>query len=181
MIFLQNKKNLDILPSLNASGFFLEHRWMFEPFLIVVWVPQSSSVWEDGSQNHTVTAGKGSNMQKMLENWRFLGHGGLFWRTVLSLTVLNKQETHEQPSENSHGSSRKPHTVLKTKGSQTFEWIVELSYYGHILKDSAQIMDKKMYLAMREKKQKQDSIFLYFYDNYAYQTRMKMQTSWYSQ
>ncbi len=42
-------------------------------------------------------------------------------------------------------------------------------------------MDKKNYLAMREKKQKQDSIFLYFYDNYAYQTRMKMQTSWYSQ
>ncbi len=29
-----------------------------------VWVPQLSSVWKDGSQNHTVTAGKGSNMQK---------------------------------------------------------------------------------------------------------------------
>ncbi len=35
-----------------------------------VWVHQLSSVWKDGSQNHTVTAGKGSNIQKMLENWR---------------------------------------------------------------------------------------------------------------
>lgn len=35
--------------------------------------------------------------------------------------------------------------------------------YGQFLKDSAQIMDRKNYLAMREKKQ--DSNFLYFYDN----------------
>ncbi len=28
------------------------------------------------------------------------GHGGFFWRTVLGLTVQNKQGTHEQPSQN---------------------------------------------------------------------------------
>ncbi len=28
------------------------------------WVPQLSSVWKDGSQNHTVIVGKGSNTQK---------------------------------------------------------------------------------------------------------------------
>ncbi len=47
--------------------------------------------------------------------------------------------------------------------------------HGQFLKYSAQIMEKKNHLAMMEKKQ--DSIFQYFY-NYAYQTRMKIQTSW---
>ncbi len=64
--------------------------WSF--FNSCVWVPQLSSVWKDGSQNHTVTAGKGSEDSA--------GHGGCFWRTVLSLTVQNKQGTHEQPSQN---------------------------------------------------------------------------------
>ncbi len=49
----------------------VEHQWIFWIFFnSCVWVPQLYSVWKDGSQNHTVTAGKGSNIQKMLENWR---------------------------------------------------------------------------------------------------------------
>jgi len=58
-------------PSINASCFFSGasvNVWTF--FKSCVWVPKLSSVWKDGSQNHSVTAGKGSNMQKMLENWR---------------------------------------------------------------------------------------------------------------
>ncbi len=77
IIFLQNKKDLDIIlfksfhaPALNASCFLLEHQWMFEPFLIVVFESINCPRCEKMDQNHTVTAGKGSNMQKMLENWR---------------------------------------------------------------------------------------------------------------
>ncbi len=35
-----------------------------------VYVPPLSSMWKDESQNHTVTVGRGSNMQKILENQR---------------------------------------------------------------------------------------------------------------
>ncbi len=65
-----------------------------------VWVPQLSSVWKDGSQNHTVTAGKGSNMQKCWKTAESTERGGFVWRTVLSSTVQNKQGTHEQPTQN---------------------------------------------------------------------------------
>ncbi len=65
-----------------------------------VWVPQFSSVWNDGSQNHTVNVGKGSNTQKMLENQRMCGAGGFFWRTAGSWTAQDQQGTHEQLSQN---------------------------------------------------------------------------------
>ncbi len=65
-----------------------------------VWVHQLSSVWKDGSQNHTVTAGKGSNMQKCWKTAESTERGGFVWRTVLSSTVQNKQGTHEQPTQN---------------------------------------------------------------------------------
>ncbi len=46
-------------PALNASCVLLEHQWMFEPFLIVVFESINCPQCEkDGSQNHTVTAGK---------------------------------------------------------------------------------------------------------------------------
>ncbi len=51
-------------PALNASFFLLKHQWAFEPSVIAAWVPQLSSVWNDGSQNHTVIVGKGLNTQK---------------------------------------------------------------------------------------------------------------------
>ena len=72
--------------------------WTF--FNSCVWVPQLSSVWKHRSQNPTVTAGKGSNMQKCLKTDESAGAGGFFWRTELSLTAQDKQETHEQPSQN---------------------------------------------------------------------------------
>ncbi len=72
--------------------------WTF--FNSCVWVHQLSSVWKDGSQNHTVTAGKGSNMQKCWKTAESTERGGFVWRTVLSSTVQNKQGTHEQPTQN---------------------------------------------------------------------------------
>ncbi len=72
----------------------------FNLFNSCVWVHQLSSVWKDGSQNHTVTAGKGSNMQKCWKTAESTERGGFVWRTVLSSTVQNKQGTHEQPTQN---------------------------------------------------------------------------------
>ncbi len=66
--------------ALNAPCFLLEHQGMFKPFLIVVFESLSSPQCEkDGSQNHTVTARKGSNKQKMLKDWRFRRT----WRIIL--------------------------------------------------------------------------------------------------
>ncbi len=62
-----------------------------------IWVPQLSSVWKDGSHNHTVIVGKGSNNAGKPKN---LGAEGFFWRTADSLTVQDKQGTHEQLSQN---------------------------------------------------------------------------------
>ncbi len=61
-----------------------------------IWVPPLSSVWKDGSQNHTVIVGKGSNAQKCWKTKDFLGPERFFWRTAGSLTVQDKQGTHEQ-------------------------------------------------------------------------------------
>ncbi len=41
-----------------------------------IWVPQLSSVWKDGSQNHTVIVGKGSNTQKCCKTKEFVGAEG---------------------------------------------------------------------------------------------------------
>ncbi len=50
---------------------------MFEPFLIVVFESINCPQCEkDGSQNHTVTAGKGSNMQKCWKTAESTEHGG---------------------------------------------------------------------------------------------------------
>ncbi len=97
--------------------------WTF--FNSCVWVHQLSSVWKDGSQNHTVTAGKGSNMQNMLENWRFCRTWRIFLKNSAQFncseqtryswtTITTKKITVvDHPGNN---------TVLRTKGSQTFEW-----------------------------------------------------------
>jgi len=60
-----------------------KHQWIFKPFLnSYVWVPQLSSVRIDESQNHTVTAGNGSNMHKMLENWRICRTWRIFLKNI---------------------------------------------------------------------------------------------------
>ncbi len=53
-IFQQNKKNLDIFILFKSFPFV----WTF--FNSCAWVTQLSSVWKDGSQNHTVIAKKRS-------------------------------------------------------------------------------------------------------------------------
>ncbi len=81
-----------------------------------IWVPQLSSVWKDGSQNHTVIVGKGSNTQKCWKTKEFVGAEGFFWRTADSLTVQNKQGTHEQLSiKNTAVDHSGNNTVLRIK------------------------------------------------------------------
>ncbi len=72
MIFRQNKKNIHIFMFKCFHALAL-NVWFFPSGASVsVWifcnsckrVPQLSSVWKDGSQNHTVIVGKGSNTQK---------------------------------------------------------------------------------------------------------------------
>ncbi len=57
-----------------------------------------------GSQNQTVIVGKGSNTQKCWKTKEFVGTEGFFWRTAGSLTVQDKQGTHEQLSLNKKNS-----------------------------------------------------------------------------
>ncbi len=57
-----------VLPRLLMHG-FLSGAYIFWVSVWIFcnsckWVPQLSSVWKDGSQNHTVIVGKGSNTQK---------------------------------------------------------------------------------------------------------------------
>ncbi len=43
-----------------------------------------------------VIVGKGSNTQKCCKTKEFVGPEGFYWRTAGSLTVQDKQGTHEQ-------------------------------------------------------------------------------------
>ncbi len=66
-------------------------------------------------------------MQKMLKLKNIQVMYDFFWKTELSLTVQNKQETHEQPLQKKNSSE--PNTVLRNKGSQTvfvFLWTVRI-------------------------------------------------------
>ncbi len=73
-------------PALNA----LLPSWasvkVFTLYSSYVLVPQLSSMWKDGSQNHTVTFGKGSNMQKMLENQRMCRSWRIFLKNSRQLS-----------------------------------------------------------------------------------------------
>ncbi len=102
-------RNLDIFilfksfhpPALNASCFLLEHQWMFEPFLIVVFESLNSPQCE--KMDLKIIQSLLERVQICKRCWKTedsAGHGGFFWRTVLSWTVQNKQETHEQPTQN---------------------------------------------------------------------------------
>ncbi len=139
-IFQQNKKNLDIFilfksfhpPALNAFCFLLEHQWMFEHFWIVVF--ESVNCPQCEKMDLKIIQSLLERVQICKRCWKTedsAGHGGFFWRTVLSLTVQIKQGTHEQPSQNKKTSSRLPNTLLRTKGSQTFEggYLKNFSYF----------------------------------------------------
>ncbi len=82
-----------------------------------IWVPQLSSVWKDGSQTHTVIAGKGSNTQKCWKTKEFVWPEGFFWRTAGSLTVQDKQGTHKQLllNKNNPAVDHSDNTVLRIK------------------------------------------------------------------
>ncbi len=85
----------------NALCFLLEHQWMFEPFLIVVF--ESLNCPQCEKMDLKIIQSLLERVQICKICWKTeesAGHGGLFWRTVLSLTVQNKQGTREQPSQN---------------------------------------------------------------------------------
>ncbi len=96
-------------PALNASCVLLEHQWMFEPFLIVVFESINCPQCERWISNHTVTAGKGSNMQKCWKTAESTERGGFVWRTVLSSNCSEQTRdswTTNTKQKNSRGSSR---------------------------------------------------------------------------
>ncbi len=101
-------QNVFTPPALNGSCFLLEDQWMFEPFLIVVFgslnCPQSEKMVLKIIQSLLERVQICKRCWKTEES---AGHGGFFWRTVLSLTVQNKQGTHEQPSQ-----KKKKHTHI---------------------------------------------------------------------
>ncbi len=67
---------------------------------------------------HTVIVEKVSNPQKCWKTKEFVGPEGFFWRTAGSLTVQEKQGTHEQLSLNKKHScgSFSNNTVLRIRG-----------------------------------------------------------------
>ncbi len=67
-----------------------------------IWVPQLSSVWKDVSQKHTVILERVQNQRicNKKPEW-------FFWRTAASLTVQDKQWTHEQLSLNEKNKNKK--------------------------------------------------------------------------
>ncbi len=88
-------------PALNASCVLLEHQWMFEPFLIVVF--ESLNCPQCEKMDLKIRQSLLERVQICKRCWKTeesAGHGGFFWRTVLSSTVQNKQGTHEQPTQN---------------------------------------------------------------------------------
>ncbi len=88
-------------PALNASCFLLEHQWMFEPFLIVVF--ESINCPQCEKMDLKIIQSLLERVQICNRCWKTEGsteRGGFVWRTVLSSTVQNKQGTHEQPTQN---------------------------------------------------------------------------------
>ncbi len=86
-------------------------------------------VWKDGSQNHTVTVGKGSNMQKMLENQRMCRSWRIFLKNsrLLNCSGATRTWTTITKQKNSRGSSRKQHRLLRCKLLGVIFY--EFSYY----------------------------------------------------
>ncbi len=86
-------------PALNAWFFLLEHQWVFEPSVIVVYESLSVKRCISKSYSH---CWKGFKYAKMLENQRICGSWRIFLKNSSSLTVQDKQGTHEQLSLNAH-------------------------------------------------------------------------------
>ena len=108
-IFRQNKKNVHISilfksfhpPALNAWFFLLEHQWAFEPSVIVAY--ESLSCPQCEKMDLKIIQSLLERVQIHKKCWKtkeFVGPEGFFWRTAGSLTVQDKQGTHEQLSVN---------------------------------------------------------------------------------
>ncbi len=76
-IFQQNKKNVDIFILFKSFPFV----WTF--CNSCAWVTQLSSVWKDGSQNHTVIAKKGSFILLQLFTFTDFARGSQTFTMIL--------------------------------------------------------------------------------------------------
>ncbi len=120
-------------PSLNAWFFRLEHQWVFEPSVIVAYeslsCPQCEKMDLKTIQSllERVQMHKNAGKPKNCGSWR------IFVKTADSLTVQDKQGTHEQLSltKNTAVDHSANNTVLRIKGMQTFErgHFYEFNYY----------------------------------------------------
>ncbi len=113
-------------PSGPTNSLVFQHCCVLE----LIWVPQLSLEWKDGSQTHTVIVGKGSNTHtqtKCCKTKEFVGHEGFFWWTAGSLTLQDKQGTMLMRS-NYHQTKKTAvdhsgnNTVLKLKGCKLLNW-----------------------------------------------------------
>ncbi len=108
-----NSKNVHP-PALNASCFLLEHQWMFEPFLIIVFESLSCPPGEKMDLKIIQSLLERVQIPKICcKTGESAGHGGFFWRTEISLTVQNKQGTHEQPQKKKQTWIIRNHTQYK--------------------------------------------------------------------
>ncbi len=127
----QNKLNLPW----SSKGFHplaLNVFWNYHACNSCIWVPQLSSVWKDGSQNHTVFIGKGSNTQKCWKTKEFVGTEEfssfifvVIWRTADSLTCSGQTRdswtTITKQTKNTAVDDSGNNTVLIIKCMWTFE------------------------------------------------------------
>ncbi len=107
-------------PALIASCFLQEHQWMFEPFLIVVFESLDCPQYE--KMDLKIIQSLLERVQMSKRCWQTeesAGRGGFFWRTELSLTVQNKPETHEQPSQIKK-------TVVDHPGNHTWKGVISI-------------------------------------------------------
>ncbi len=119
-------------PALNASCFLLEHQWMFEPFLIIVFESLSCPPGEKMDLKIIQSLLERVQIPKIYcKPGESAGHGGFFWRTVFSLTVQNKRGTHEQPSQNKN--KVKDHSSNHAQYKETFEWGCFNNFYFFVL------------------------------------------------
>ncbi len=110
-------------PALNALYFLLDYQWLFEALLIVVF--ESLNCPQCEKMDLKIIPSLLERVQICRRCWKTedsAGHGGFFWRTALNLTVQNKTRDswttiRKQKTVMDHPGN---HTVLRTKGSQTF-------------------------------------------------------------
>ena len=87
-----------------------------------VWIP----VWKDGSQNHTITASKESNMQKMLEKQRMCRSWRIFLKTIGQFNCSGQRDSWT--------------TITKNKKKQKTKQLWIIQAMTHSIKNQAYVI-----------------------------------------